>query len=80
MIYERIKNMPTSRDGKMIYGILAAVAARLMIEHGVATMPENGGDALMAFGFAGILLFTLVLAIARYNTGRPLFEPFKLTR
>lgn len=76
MTYETIKNIPTSRDGKMIVGILCAVMARLMLDKGIETMPENGGDAFMTFIFAGVMLFVTGLAIVRYNTERPLFEPF----
>lgn len=74
MTYDSIKNIPTSRDGKMIYGVLAAVAARLFVNHGIVTMNENGGDALMAFMCAGLLVYTTMLAIVRYDSGRPLFE------
>lgn len=76
MNYEMIKNIPSSRDGKMITGIVCAVMARLMLHKGIETMPENAGDALMSFTFAGVLLFVTVLAVLRYDTGRPLFEPF----
>jgi hypothetical protein len=76
MTYDMIKNIPTSRDGKMITGILCAVMARLMLHKGMDTLSENAGDALLAFGFTGVLVFVMLLAIARYNTERPLFEPF----
>ena len=75
--YERIKNIPTSRDGKMVYGIVAAIMARLMINQGNALMQTNSDGALMAFLMAGVLIFTVGLAIVRYDTGRPLFEPIK---
>jgi hypothetical protein len=75
--YERIKNIPTSRDGKMIYGIVAAVMARLMLNQGIATLRVNGDGAIIAFLMAGVLVGTVVLALVRYDTGRPLFEPLK---
>ncbi|MFZ4125794.1 MAG: hypothetical protein ACOYJ2_06975 [Rickettsiales bacterium] len=75
-MYETIKNIPTSRDGKMITGIVCAVIARLMLHKGIETLPENAGDALMSFSFAALLVFVTLLAIIRYNTERPLFEPF----
>jgi hypothetical protein len=74
MTYETIKNIPTSRDGKMIMGILCAVMARLMLNKGFETLPENAGDAMMSFMFAGVLVFVTLLSIVRYNTERPLFE------
>jgi hypothetical protein len=80
MTYDMIKQIPTSRDGKMIFGILAAVAARLMLNKGIETLPENGGDALLAFLLAGVLVFVVGLAIARYDSGRPLFEPLTRNR
>jgi hypothetical protein len=75
--YDRIKNIPTSRDGKMVYGITAALVARLMLNQGIATLPVDSNGALIAFLMTGVLLFTVGLAIARYDTGRPLFEPLK---
>lgn len=77
MNYERIKNIPTSRNGKMAYGIVAAVMARLMLDQGFALMPQDSDGALIAFLMAGVLVFTVGLSIARYDTGRPLFEPIK---
>jgi hypothetical protein len=77
MNYETIKNIPRSRDGKMIVGIICAVMCKLFLEKALQTMPENAGDALMAFSIAALMLFVTVLAILRYDTGRPLFEPFK---
>ena len=80
MTYDSIKNIPTTRDGKMIYGILAAVAARLFVNKGFETIPENAGDALMSFMLAGVLVFVTVLAIVRYDSGRPLFESLPKAR
>lgn len=75
--YERIKNMPSSRDGKMVYGILAALAARSILNEGIATVSANSDGAFMAFLMTGVLVFTIGLAVVRYDTGRPLFEPLK---
>lgn len=73
--YDTIKHIPNTRDGKMVVGLLAAYAARLFFNIGLETMAENGGDALLAFLIAGQMLFVLGLSLARYDTGRPLFEP-----
>lgn len=73
-MYERIKNFPTSRNAKMVYGILCALVAREMINQGRATYDTNPDGALVAFLMAGVLVFTILLAIVRFNTGRPLFE------
>lgn len=77
MIYERIKNIPTSRDGKMIYGILAAFIARSALNSGVELMHTNTDGAFFAFLTTGVLLYTVGLAMVRFNTGRPLFESIK---
>jgi len=74
-MYDKIKDIPTSRDGKMVYGLVAAVMARLMLNQGIATLPENAAGATYAFLMCGVLLTTVVIAIVRYDTGRPLFEP-----
>lgn len=76
-MYDKIKNIPTSRDGKMITGIICAVMARLMLNQGIAQVGENNVGATLAFMMMGVLLFTTVLSILRYNTGRPLFEPLQ---
>lgn len=76
-MYDKIKNIPTSRDGKMVYGLIAAVMARLMLNQGIVTLPENADGAMFAFLMCGVLLATVVIAIVRYDTGRPLFEPMK---
>ena len=77
MNYERIKNIPTSRDGKMAYGIVAALIARSMLNAAMETFPENHDGALIGFLMAGFMTCTAILAIVRYDTGRPLFEPLK---
>ncbi len=73
-MYEKLKNIPTSRNGKMAYGIFAALVARSMINSAVETFPSNHDGALMGFLMAGLMTYTAVLAIIRYDTGRPLFE------
>lgn len=73
-MYERIKNFPTSRNAKMAYGIACAFVAREMINQGITTFETNPDGALVAFLMAAVLVFTIVLAIVRFNTGRPLFE------
>ncbi len=75
MNYEKIKNMPTSRDGKMVYGVVSAIMARLMVKSGIETYATNHDGAFIAFLMASVLAYTCVLAMVRYNTGRPLFEP-----
>jgi hypothetical protein len=75
MNYETIKNIPTSRDGKMAFGMFAALVARSALNQGLAMLPTDANGAMFAFLMAGILTFTVVLAIVRYDTGRPLFEP-----
>jgi hypothetical protein len=75
MNYEMIKTIPTSRDGKMVFGIIAALIARTALNQGFTLIDTDTDGALMAFFMAGILTFTVVLSIVRYNTGRPLFEP-----
>ncbi|MES2984272.1 MAG: hypothetical protein V4735_03690 [Pseudomonadota bacterium] len=76
MNYESIKHMPRSRDGKMVYGIIAALLARTMLNQGVTMLEQNTDGAFLAFLMAGVMLFTLLLAIVRYDNGRPLFEAF----
>lgn len=73
-MYDRIKNFPTSRNGKMAYGITCAFIAREMINQGIVTFDTNPDGALVAFLMAVVLVFTIVLAIVRFDTGRPLFE------
>jgi len=74
MNYETIKNIPTSRNGKMAYGIAAALVARESLNTGLALMDTNADGALFAFLTTGVLLYTVGLALVRFNTGRPLFE------
>lgn len=76
-LYERIKNIPTSRDGKMIYGIIAALIARASLNQGITLYPTDHDGAFFAFLMTGILLYTIGLAMLRFNTERPLFEPLK---
>ena len=78
MIYERIKNMPRTRDGKMVYGLICALMARTTLNQGFAALEQNTDGALLAFIMAAIMVYTLGLCIVRYDTGRPLYEP--LTR
>lgn len=75
--YDQIKNMPSSRSGKLLYGILAALVARTALNQAIAMLPVNSDGALFGFLMAGVLVFTIGLAIVRYDNGRPLFEPLK---
>jgi hypothetical protein len=72
--YERIKHIPTSRDGKMAYGIMAVLVARQSLNEGLRLLPTDGDGAFFAFLMTGVLLYTVGLALVRFNTGRPLFE------
>lgn len=74
------KDMPSTRDGKMVFGLFAAYTARLFLNKGIETLPENTGDGVLAFLIAGFMLFVLLLSVLRYNTERPLFEPFDFRR
>lgn len=77
MNYETIRNIPTSRNGKMAYGILAALATRESLNSGIALLPTDSDGAFFAFLMTGVLLYTVILAMARFDTGRPLFEPIR---
>jgi hypothetical protein len=72
--YDHIKNFPTSRNGKMAFGILCAFIARGLITTGHDLMETNADGALMAFLAAGLMVYVTVLAVIRFDTGRPLFE------
>lgn len=72
--YERIKNIPTSRDGKMAFGILCALVARQSLNEGLRMLPTDAEGALFAFLMTAVLLYSVGLSLARFNTGRPLFE------
>lgn len=74
-MYDKIKSIPTSRDGKMIYGILAAFMARALLNTGITLFPTDHDGAFFAFLMTGVMLYTMVLAMVRFNTQRPLFEP-----
>jgi hypothetical protein len=74
MNYERIKNIPTSRDGKMVFGIVCALIARQSLNEGLAQMGHNDAGAMFAFFMTAVLLYNVGLAMVRFNTGRPLFE------
>ena len=74
MTYEQIKNIPTSRNGKMAFGILCAFIARGLITTGHDLMETNADGALVAFLAAGFMVYVIVLAVIRFDTGRPLFE------
>ncbi len=78
MNYETIKNIPTSRNGKMAFGIFCAFIARTALNQGLDMFATDPNGAMFAFLMAGVLTFTVILAIVRYDSGRPLFEP--LTR
>ncbi len=74
MTLEQIKNFPTSRNGKMAYGIFAALVARESLNTGITLMDTNSDGALAAFLMTGVLVYTIVLAVIRYDSGKPLFE------
>lgn len=74
MTFEQIKNFPTSRNAKAVFGIFAALIARESLNSGMALIDTNSDGALMAFLVTGFLVYAIVLAVIRYNTGRPLFE------
>ena len=77
-MYQRLKNIPTSRDGKMAYGIFAALIARSSLNSGIELFPTDSDGAMFAFLMTGVLLYTIGLAIVRFDTNRPLFEPLKV--
>ena len=72
--YERIKNFPTTRNGKMAFGIVCAIIARQSLNEGLRMLPTDAEGAMFAFLMTGVLLYSVGLALARFNTGRPLFE------
>ena len=72
--YERIKNIPTSRDGKMVFGILCALIARQSLDAGLQMLPTDADGAMFAFLMTAVLLYSTGLALVRFNSGRPLFE------
>lgn len=72
--YDRIKNIPTTRDGKMVFGIVCALIARQSLNEGVRLLPTDADGAMFAFLMTGVLLYSVGLALVRFNTGRPLFE------
>ena len=74
MNYEQIKKFPTSRNAKMVYGIACALMARAMLNTGTTLMETNSDGALVAFLAAGLMVYVTVLAVIRFDTGRPLFE------
>ena len=76
-MYDKLKNIPSSRDGKMAFGIFAALIARESLNSGIALFPTNTQGSLFAFLTTGVLLYTIGLAIVRFDTNRPLFEPIK---
>ena len=76
-MYDKLKNIPSSRDGKMAYGIFAALIARASLNSGIELYSTNSQGALFAFLTTGVLLYTIGLAIVRFDTNRPLFEPIK---
>ena len=76
-MYDRIKNIPSSRDGKMAFGIFAALIARASLNSGIELYATNADGSLFAFLMTGVLLYTIGLAIVRFDTNRPLFESIK---
>ena len=79
-MYEKIKTMPTSRDGKMAFGIFAALIARASLNSGIDLLTTNADGSFFAFLTTGLMLYTIGLAIVRFDTNRPLFEPLKVTK
>jgi hypothetical protein len=79
-MYDKLKNIPSSRDGKMAYGIFAALIARASLNSGIDLLSTNADGSLFAFLTTGVLLYTIGLAIVRFDTNRPLFEPLKQNR
>lgn len=73
-MYDRIKNFPTSRNAKMAYGIMAVLVARAALNSGLTLLPTDRDGAFFAFLMTGVLLYTVGLAMVRFNTERPLFE------
>ena len=69
--YERIKNIPTSRDGKMVFGILCALIARQSLNEGLNMLPTDADGAMFAFLMTAVLLYSTGLALVRFNSGRP---------
>ncbi len=76
-MYERIKNFPTTRNGKMAFGIVCAIIARQSLNEGLRMLPTDAEGAMFAFLMTAVLLYSVGLALARFNTGRPLFESLK---
>ena len=76
-MYERIKNFPTTRNGKMAFGIVCAIIARQSLNEGLRMLPTDAEGAMFAFLMTAVLLYSVGLSLARFNTGRPLFESLK---
>lgn len=76
-MYDRIKNIPTSRDGKMAFGVLCALIARAALNEGLALLPTDAEGALFAFLMTGFMLGVVGLALVRFDSGAPLFSPLK---
>lgn len=74
MTLEQLKTIPTTRNGKMLFGIFCAFVARALFNSGVELMEANGDGALLAFLGTGVMLYNIYLAASRFNTERPLFE------
>lgn len=73
-MYEKLKRFPTSPNAKMAYGILCAFVARGTLNEGIRLVDVDADAAVFAFMATAVLLYTTVLAMVRFNTGRPLFE------
>ena len=80
MNWDKIRTMPTSRDGKTAFGIFAAWIARASLNNGIDLLATDPKGAVFAFLTTGFLLYTIGLAIVRFDTNRPLFEPLKVTK
>jgi hypothetical protein len=76
-LFERLKRFPTSRNGKMAYGIFAAFVARSALNEAMVQLPHDADAAMFGFMMTAFLVGTILLALVRFDTGRPLFESAK---
>ncbi|MFM9889237.1 MAG: hypothetical protein ACKVOE_01135 [Rickettsiales bacterium] len=76
-MFDRLMDFPTSCNAKMAYGILSAFVARGFVNEAVLHMQDDPKTALMSGLMAAFMVYTVGLALARFNTNRPLFEPLR---
>lgn len=74
-MFDRLMNFPTSYNEKMAYGICSAFVARGFLNDAALQLHDSPGTALMSSLMAGLMLYNVGLALVRFNTRRPLFEP-----